>query len=217
MNNNNKNNVIMNGVSAELLSSSITYPLNTIKINSQVGKSFKLNIKNLSRGFGWSLITELTSALIFYSIFENLKEKHGPLKGSIVGSVLATSMSYPFNVKRKLIQIRKNVNIPLNEVYKGVNVALINSVPGTVINFTLREIFKEKLPDHLKPISGLLSTAISLVTTHPLDTISTRVATRTPIRLVECLNYNGFKERFFEKNLTIGGKMVLLDLFNKNN
>jgi len=28
------------------------------------------------------------------------------------------------------------------------------------------------------------------------------------------LNYNGFGERFLEKNITIGSKMVLLDLFN---
>jgi hypothetical protein len=91
---------------------------------------------------------------------------------------------------------------------------IINSVPGHATNFTLREFFKEKLPDQLKPIGGLLSTALSLVITHPLDTLSTRVITRTPLKGKNLLNYNGFGERFLEKNITIGSKMVLLDLFN---
>jgi hypothetical protein len=220
---------ILGGVSAELISSSITYPLNTLKINSQIGKKISIipngsrntwNSMNtwkksriLTRGFGWSVLTEIINGLIFYSIFENFKKEHGALKTSILGSTAAICCSHPFNSKRKILQVGKQVRNTRN-LYNGLGIALINSVPGHSINFTLREFFKEKLPDQLKPIGGLLSTAISLVITHPLDTLSTRVITRSPLKGINLLNYNGFGERFLEKNITIGSKMVLLDLFN---
>ena len=210
-------NKVINGISAELLSASITYPLNTIKTNFQVGKNIKLNFKNLSKGFGWCIITELTSALIFYSIFEHLKYNHGSVKASIIGSTISTFTSYPLNVRRKTSQIGKKIIYnSLTENYKGLKIGLINSIPGTVINFSLRDYFKEVLPEHLKPFGCLLSTAISLIATHPLDTLSTCVSTRTPIKLIDCINYRGFRERFFEKNINIGGKMLLLESFNNN-
>lgn len=207
---------ILGGVSAELISSSITYPLNTLKINSQVGKKISITFKNsriLTRGIGWSVLTEIINGLIFYSIFENFKKEHGALKTSVVGSTAAICCSHPFNSRRKILQVGKQVRSTQN-LYNGLGIALINSVPGHATNFTLREFFKEKLPDRLKPIGGLLSTALSLVITHPLDTLSTRVITRTPLRGINLLNYNGFGERFLEKNITIGSKMMLLEFFN---
>jgi hypothetical protein len=209
---------ILGGVSAELISNIITYPLNTMKINSQVGKNIKLTCKNskiLTRGFGWSILTEIINGLIFYSIFENFKKEHGPLKTSILGSTAAICCSHPFNSKRKILQVGKQVRNTRN-LYNGLGISLVNSVPGHSINFTLREFFKEKLPERFKPIGGLLSTALSLVITHPLDTLSTRVITRSPLKGINLLNYNGFGERFLEKNITIGSKMVLLDLFSMN-
>jgi len=214
---------ILGGVSAELICSSITYPLNTLKINSQIGKKISIipngfrntckNSRILTRGFGWSVLTEIINGLIFYSIFENFKKEHGALKTSILGSTAAICCSHPFNSKRKILQVGKQVR-NTRSLYNGLGIAVVNSVPGHSINFTLREFFKERLPDQLKPIGGLLSTAISLVITHPLDTLSTRVITRTSLKGINLLNYNGFGERFLEKNITIGSKMVLLDLFN---
>jgi hypothetical protein len=204
---------VFNGVSAELLAAIIMYPLNTLKTNSQIGKTIiKPNIKNLSRGIGWCIITELINAVVFYSIFENIKQKKGALFGSILGSSAAISLSYPLNVRRKLLQVGKPIQIKNN--YKGFFVGLFNGVPGTSINFTLRENFIEKCENKkLKPLCGLISTAISVVVTHPLDTISTCIATRSPFKMNYILN--GFKERFFEKNLTIGTKMLVLGYLNK--
>jgi hypothetical protein len=62
-------------------------------------------------------------------------------------------------------------------------------------------------------ISGYLSSIISIISTHPLDTISTCVATRTPVQQVNV--FNGFKERFFEKQLTIGCKMLFMEFLNQ--
>ena len=202
---------VLNGVISELVSATLTYPLNTIKINTQIGRKVILG-KNLISGIKWCLLTEAISAIFFYSIFNGITKLQSinPLLRSSVGSTIAILNSYPYNVRRKLSQVGKQINT--TDKYKGLSIALINGVPGVAINFTVREHLKEKLPNDLKPISGILSTMISIIATHPLDTLSTCVATRTPVKLIDCMKYSGFKERFIEKNITIGTKMVILEL-----
>jgi hypothetical protein len=41
--------------------------------------------------------------------------------------------------------------------------------------------------------------------------------TKNPIKIMDTLKFNGFKHRFFEKGLTVGTKLMLLDYFNKIN
>ena len=206
------NDQVFNGISAELISAVLTYPLNTIKTNSQIGNIIKPSFKNLTRGIHWCLLTELANAVIFYTIFENTKNTKGPLAASIIGSTAAICTSYPLNVRRKLAQVGKSIVLKNN--YSGIHIALFNGVPGVTINYTIREKLLKKCEDpRLKPLCGLLSGAISIVATHPLDTISTCIATRSPFKW--CYIFNGFKHRFIEKNLTIGSKMLLLGHLNK--
>ena len=206
------NDRVFNGISAELISAVLTYPLNTIKTNSQIGNIIKPGFKNLTRGIHWCLLTELANAVIFYTIFENTKNTKGPLAASIMGSTVAICTSYPLNVRRKLAQVGKSIVLKNN--YSGLHVALFNGVPGVTINYTVREKLLKKCEDSkLKPLCGVLSSAISIVATHPLDTISTCIATRSPFKW--CYIFNGFKHRFIEKNLTIGSKMLLLGHLNK--
>lgn len=202
---------VLNGIISELISATLTYPLNTLKINTQVGRNVIIG-KNLISGIKWCLLTEAINAVFFYSIFNGFTKLQSinPLIRSSVGSTVAILNSYPYNVRRKLEQVGKKITV--TNKYKGLPIALVNGVPGVAINFTVREHLKEKLPNDLKPLSGILSTMISIIATHPLDTLSTCVATRTPIRLVDCMKYSGFKERFIEKNITIGTKMVILEL-----
>jgi hypothetical protein len=206
------NDRVFNGISAELISAVLTYPLNTIKTNSQIGNIIKPGFKNLTKGIHWCLLTELANAVIFYTIFENTKNNKGPLAASIMGSTVAICTSYPLNVRRKLAQVGKSTVLKNN--YSGLHVAIFNGVPGVTINYTIREKLLKKCEDSkLKPFCGVLSSAISIVATHPLDTISTCIATRSPFKW--CYIFNGFKHRFIEKNLTIGSKMLLLGHLNK--
>jgi hypothetical protein len=206
---------VLNGIISELISATLTYPLNTLKINTQVGRNVIIG-KNLISGIKWCLLTEAISAVFFYSIFSGITKllSINPLIRSSVGSTIAILNSYPYNVRRKLEQVGKKITV--TNKYKGLPIALINGVPGVAINFTIREHLKEKLPNDLKPLSGVISTMISIIATHPLDTLSTCVATRSPIRLVDCLKYSGFKERFIEKNITIGSKMIILELLSNS-
>ena len=66
-------------------------------------------------------------------------------------------------------------------------------------------------------MSGYLSTALAMIITHPLDTYTTCLIIKSPINIIDALKFKGFGHRFFEKGLTIGTKMMLLDYFNKIN
>jgi hypothetical protein len=136
------NDQVFNGIKAELISAVLTYPLNTLKTNYQVGKIVRPGFKNLTKGLHWCLLTELANALVFYSVFENIKESKGPLIASVIGSGAAICTSYPLNVRRKLAQVGKSMVIKNN--YFGLHIALFNGVPGVTINYTLREKFMNK-------------------------------------------------------------------------
>jgi hypothetical protein len=209
---------VIHGISAEIISGSITFPLNTLKTNLQIGNKICHKSINLFRGYKWFFISESVNALIFYSLFEgyNYLKKLNPLARGIMSSSLSICCSYPFNMRRKISQIGKK-NIITNTIhdnYKGVYVSLFNSVPGVTINYSTREILSRNVPDNLKIFISLFSTALSIALTHPLDTLSTCITTRTPINIYQIITYKGFNERFLEKNLTIGSKMILLDMFN---
>jgi hypothetical protein len=196
---------VVHGISSELIACMLTYPLSTIKTNAQIGKQIPFG-KGLYRGLGWCLLTELANAIVFYSVFN----KDKPLQKSIIGSSIGIGLSYPMNVRRKLLQVGKSAVV--KNPYKGLPIALFNGVPGVSINFTLREHLNEKFPQN-KYLNGIISTATSIISTHPLDTLSTCIATRSPVKGL--LKFTGFKERFLEKNLTIGLKMILLSFFQK--
>ena len=171
---------VLHGVIAEVISTTLSYPLNTLKTNSQVLKTIKPTLSNLTRGFKYSLATEVVNSLIFYSLFEKLPFAN-PFIRSSLGSTLAIAATYPLNVKRKLAQVGKCIKV--KNLYSGLQMGILNGVPGISINFTVRELLKTYSPPILKPFSGLLSTSLSIALTHPLDTISTHIATRTPLKI----------------------------------
>ena len=64
---------VLNGIISELVSATITYPLNTIKTNNQIGRKVLIG-KNLISGIKWCLLTESINAIVFYSIFVGINK-----------------------------------------------------------------------------------------------------------------------------------------------
>ena len=211
---------VIHGVCAEIISGSLTFPLNTLKTNLQIGNIVCSKSINVFRGYKWFFLSETVNAVIFYSLFEgyNYFKNINPLARGIVSSGLSICCSYPFNMRRKISQIGKDITIgnTLQHNYNGLHISLFNSVPGVTVNYSTREILSRSVPENYKIAVSLFSTALSIALTHPLDTLSTCISTRTPINIYDVLKYRGFRQRFFEKNLTIGSKMLLLDIFDKH-
>lgn len=206
---------LINGTSAEIISAIVSYPINTLKTNIQIGKKITLrNPKILFKGIQYSILNELINGLVFYPVFEYLENK-GPFIQSACGSIAAMTCSHPVYLRRKMLQVGIKPKISFKNNYNGFGNALLNCVPSVALNFTLKEQIANRL--NLGIMSGYLSTALSTILTHPLDTYTTCAITKTPINFLELLKFKGFTHRFLERGLTIGTKMMLLDYFNKIN
>ena len=206
---------IINGGAAEVISAVVSYPINTLKTNAQIGK--RISFRNpgiLFKGVQYSIFNEIINGIVFYSVFDYLENK-GPFIQGACSSIAAMSCSHPVYLRRKLSQIGKKPVIPFKNNYDGFGSALLNCVPTVALNFTLKEQIANRL--NLGIMSGYLSTALSMAITHPLDTYTTCMITKNPIKIMDTLKFNGFKHRFFEKGLTVGTKLMLLDYFNKIN
>ena len=212
-NNNNIFKKIINGSSAEIISAIISYPINTLKINAQIGH--KLTLRKpllLFKGLKYCILNELINGIVFYSVFDNLHNK-GPFIQGACSTIAAMTFSHPVYLRRKLAQVGKSTRISNN--YHGFGNGLLNCVPTVALNFTLKEQIANRL--NLGLMSGYLSTTIAMILTHPLDTYTTSMIIKSPISIIDTLKFKGFGHRFFEKGLTIGTKLMLLDYFNKIN
>jgi len=192
-----ENDKVQNGIIAELSSSILTYPLNTIKTNRQVNRI----PVSLFKGIQYCILGEFINAFFFYNIYNKLKQKNNPLLSSGIASISGIALSYPFFLNKKLAQINK----PTQLSYKGVVACAFNMIPNVCINFALREKI------NIGIASGFLTTSITAVVTNPLDILSTKIMTRTPIKFDKNILFTGLYQRILEKNLTTGSKMVLLD------
>lgn len=207
-----KHKRILNGMISEVSSNAIFYPLNTLKTNSQIGKIVSKNPILLFKGFQMGLRAELINSFVFYSIYECMQTNS--LVKSTCGSILGIACSHPFTIRRKLLQTHKKIDIvKLRDNYRGFKLSIANTVPGTSINYCMRDAIRPLLSEDVKNLSGVISTFVSILITHPIDSLSTCVSTNTKIK--KCLNYDGLGERLLERNLVIGGKMFLLEILNE--
>jgi hypothetical protein len=228
---------IINGTISEITSAFLSYPINTIKTNSQIGRNISFNfnnnnkingnlvlknnnliqnIKPLFKGAHYSFFNEVINGIVFYSIYEKMKEKtDNHFIQASCGSIGAMLCSHPLYLRRKLSQVGKSAKIGLkiNDNYKGIGMCMLNGIPTSAINFGLKEKIAEKL--NLGIFSGFLSTSITMILTHPLDTITTCIMTKNKIPYGTLLKFNAFSQRFLEKNLTLGTKLMLLDFLNE--
>jgi len=204
---------IINGSSAEIISAIISYPINTLKTNAQIGNKLTWRKPSLLfKGVKYCVLNEIINGIVFYSVFDSL-DKKGPFIQGACSTIAAMTFSHPVYLRRKLAQVGKSTSISHN--YDGFSSALLNCVPTVALNFTLKEQIANRL--NLGIMSGYLSTALSMIITHPLDTYTTCMIIKAPVRIIDTLKFKGFAHRFLEKGLTIGTKMMLLDYFNKIN
>jgi len=210
---------VRNGVIAETSASLISYPLNTIKTNRQIGKIISTTQPaKLYKGIGWCLTADSLAAVAFYSLFEGMPQLQGlnPFVRSVLAATVSTTVAHPFSTVRKNLQVGNTVkNVTLKTISRGYKTHLMNTIPGVSTNFTIRHVVRPLVPPWGRPCVGVFSSACSLMLTHPIDTFATRVITNNKVSFRKCLNFSGFKERFTEKILTLGSKMVILDVLDK--
>ena len=193
---------VVNGIIAELLVATVCYPLNTWKVRRQIG--LRLTRDGIFKGFKWCLLNEFVDSLVFFSVAESSKSFS-------LASICSNTVSYPLYVRTKLLQSGKVGN---GGFYHGFGLSLLNSVPGTTLNYTIKNKISKHVPDKYNWMSGYLGTGISLILTHPLSTLSTLVITRHKVNPIKLLKYDGFGFRALEQTISVGSKMLVMDFLN---
>lgn len=210
-------NKVIPGVCADILTNAISHPLNTLKVNKQLGKPIKMTIKNMRKGFVLSNINEALHATIFYSIFEGFncfKNTH-PFTKSVLGSTIACVVTHPLSRVGKMQQASQFMRIKnVSDAYVGLSSSILRVVPGVALTYTLRDNAHQVLHDDLKPIGTVASSLTSILLTYPLDTLYTNSCFSK--KIISKNMYKGLHECMIEKNISITGKMLLLDIFALN-
>jgi hypothetical protein len=194
---------VINGVVAELVIATVCYPLNTWKVRRQVNLPTFGRI-GLFKGFKWCMLNEFVDSLVFFSVAETTKSFS-------LASVCSNTVSYPLYRNTKLLQTGKILN---GSNYHGFGLSIINSVPGTTLNYTIKNAITRSISPKYNWLSGYLGTGISLLLTHPLSTLSTKVITQHRVNPIELLKYRGFGLRALEQTVSVGSKMLLMDFLN---
>ena len=207
----------INGVTSDLLVNTLTYPLNTIKLKNQMGIcKYKINQMGvLFKGYKYGVVSDIIHSSIFYSLYDSRLNGIHPITHTAISSMIATVTSHPFNLRKKMFQVNKKITISkFKDNFKGLKYSLSNIVPGSTINFVLRDHMKAILPKPLSPFAGGFSSFISIILTHPIDLLCNSVCTGTKIKNI--LSIHGLKERLLEKNISIATKMILFDYFSSS-
>lgn len=194
-------------VAIELLGSIATYPINLLKTNKQLGVPFKLTPKTALKGIKYELASELVGACVFHGIYNNLSHLH-PVARSVVSASIMLPILQPVTIIKKHKQIGRVFRPTFKNVYGNIGVSFLNVVPGIVLNYSLLEGIR----DYTGPLSGLVSTGISVTAMHPIDTWVNGRLTR---RRTKPLAFKGLKLRLGEKLISRGVKMIGIDHVKK--
>jgi len=144
-------NKFLNGMTAGVITSIITHPLDVIKIHIQMNESvYKQIQKNgmmlLYRGYSKTFIKIASSSSIFFPIYDNLQKKiNNPFISSITSGFVATLIMHPLDYlkTRQMAGLSLYNGYNILTYYKGLSLNMMRIVPHFVITMNIIEIFKK--------------------------------------------------------------------------
>jgi len=138
-------NKFLNGMTAGILSSLITHPLDVIRVHLQMGKNIpKVSISNFYLGYSKTLFKITVSSSLFFPLYEIVKsEISNPIFSATVSGIIATICMHPIDYLKTRqmtgLKIYNGLN-PLN-YYRGLTLNLLRIVPHFAITMSLIEYF----------------------------------------------------------------------------
>lgn len=137
--------VIFSSSMAAFLSTSLTYPLDTIHTRVLDSKKFRqaLNQGNLYKGYLISVSYVVPYSIISMSIYESWKDETSPFIAGASAGIFTHSLLYPFETMKKLVQTSNFKNINVRILYRGIGLILIRTPLLNGINMHIIEKFKK--------------------------------------------------------------------------
>jgi len=138
-------NRFLNGLTAGVLSSLVTHPLDVIKVHMQMDKKFDGMIY---RGYSKTFAKISISSTIFFPLYDTIKEKiNNPFIAAGCSSVVACVLMHPVDY----LKTRHMAGLKLYEgfnpliYYRGLSINLLRIVPHFIITMEVIEFMKKIL------------------------------------------------------------------------
>ena len=145
-------NTMINGMTAGIISTIITHPLDVWKVTNQMNKSlFKecqlIGLRLLYRGYSKTLLKTSISGSMFLPFYDYIKENvASPMLASAISSTISTTIMHPIDY----LKTRHINGLPLYQgthilhYYRGLSLSLLRIVPHFMITMTTIEYIKKK-------------------------------------------------------------------------
>jgi hypothetical protein len=141
-------NKFLNGMTAGIITSTITHPLDVFKVHLQMDKKININFKNLYKGYSKTFIKIVISSSIFFPMYDTVKQKiNNPIIASSISAIIATFIMHPVDY----LKVRHMSGLPLYDgynpktYYRGLTINLLRIVPHFVITMQIIELLDKKI------------------------------------------------------------------------
>ncbi len=136
-------NRFLNGLTAGVISSMVTHPLDVFKVHLQMDKKFDGKIY---RGYSKTFLKIAISSSIFFPLYDTIKDKiYNPYLSAGCSGVVACVLMHPVDYLKTRHMAGLNLYEGLNPMiyYRGLSINLMRIVPHFVITMGVIELMKK--------------------------------------------------------------------------
>lgn len=168
---------VLPALTAGVVSTILCNPLDTLRVNYQLGNKLKYNIKYMYRGIQYGILAIPTFWVIYFPVYKKLKDEEiNKSLSAYVACCISSTFTTPFWSLRQAAQTNKKINTSISNLYAGL-------LPTYLINlsFTIQIPVYEYLKSNCEnnTFNTFICTAISKTLAacvfYPLDTIRARI------------------------------------------
>ena len=168
---------VLPALGAGIVSTIICNPLDTIRVNYQLGNTLNvLNINYLYRGIQYGIIGIPTFWSIYFPLYKRLKNEINTPTAAYISCCTASTFTTPFWVLRQAAQCNKKINISISNLYRDIFPTYLINLSFT-IQMPIYEYMKSKVENNT--FNVFVCTAVSKTVAscifYPLDTIRARL------------------------------------------
>lgn len=134
-------NKILNGIMSGLVVSTITHPIDFIRVNAQMGSDPLKEIRStgfmvLYRGYTKTLSKVVVGSALFLPLYDSFLERTGnPILSSLGSALVSTTIVHPLDYM-KTRRLYGN-DLRLRDCYRGLSLNLLRVVPHFMITMTI--------------------------------------------------------------------------------
>jgi hypothetical protein len=184
---------------AGIVSTIICNPLDTIRVNYQLGNKIKWDANYLYRGIQYGIIGIPMFWSIYFPMYKRLKGEINTAGAAYISCCVASTFTTPFWVLRQADQCKKKVTVKLSNMYRGLFPTYLINLSFT-IQMPLYEYMKSKVENNTFNVFVCTAVSKTLATCifYPLDTMRARLRDgRTGIYLNVSKYYRGMSIYIF--------------------